>query len=285
MMLTQEQLGVLPVVPAEPSGVPRSYIVQKLREIPHVDRPWTQGLEFSDGQLIEASGDFPQGTGSYVRIVDPATGGTVRKITDGLGTPVFIEGIAKLGNSWFASTYVDHKLVQYDDQFKLVASHAFPWEGWGLARSVDENTFYATNSTEYLMYLDAQALQLKSVKVVTCLGQPVQGVNELESVADFFGRGPALLGNIINTRLVLVMDPSTAQCTGVFHLNDLEPKAADEAMGYHVANGIAYNAQADTYWLTGKNWKMMFEVNLAEDEQADAGQAVQMLSTHLAKFR
>lgn len=49
---------------------PRSYKVTKLRTIPHVDKPWTQGLEFSDdGRLIETSGDYPEAEGNHVSCV------------------------------------------------------------------------------------------------------------------------------------------------------------------------------------------------------------------------
>lgn len=36
----------------------------------------------------------PEGTGSYVRIIDQETGAPTRQITDGLAQPVFIEGIS-----------------------------------------------------------------------------------------------------------------------------------------------------------------------------------------------
>jgi len=279
LLLAQE--GVLSA--AESPDAPRNYVVRKVSEIPHLGKPWTQGLEFSEGHLIETSGDYPPGSGSYVRIVDPSTGDTVRKITVGLESPLFIEGIARMGNSWFASTYENHKLVEFDDQLNIKTSHDFPWQGWGLAPGTKGTTFLATNSTEYVMTLDAASLQTTSVKAATCFGKRVVGLNELETVQDFFGRGPAMLGNIINTRLVLVLDPSTAKCTGVFHLNDLEPIAREEQLGLHVANGIAYDKQTDTFWVTGKNWDKMFQIKLTEDEDADSNQAVRMLSGHLSR--
>jgi len=268
------------------SGAPKSYAVTKVRAIPHDGTPWTQGLEFSDdGRLVETSGDYPFGTGSYVRLVDMDTGMTTRKITDGLDRPIFIEGLSELDGRWFASTYEDHVALEYDNDFNFVKTHPFPWQGWGLTRSPDRKSFIATNSTEYVLTLEPGSFNLRSMKPATCLGQRVPGLNELEMVDDFLGQGPALLGNVIDTRLVLVLDPNSAVCTGAFHLHGLEPERKDEAQGNHVANGIAYNKQSGNFWVTGKNWDSMFEVSLDEDVGAALdgdGSAMDMLAKHLA---
>lgn len=270
---------------------PRSYLVTKLREMPHVGMPFTQGLEFTpSGQLVETSGDWPPGVGSFVRVLDPQTGYELRRTTDGLQnstrappSSIFIEGISQMGNHWFASTYTDKSVLEYDADFNFVKTHRFPWEGWGLSRSPDGSAFLATNGSEHLMALDPGTFEAVDVKVATCLGRRVTGLNELELVDDFLGRGPALLGNVINTRLVLVLDPATAQCTGVFELDgkQLEPQTANEEWGYHVANGIAYNKQNKTLYVTGKNWGKMFEIRV-EEAKSRHGDAMIALSEHLS---
>jgi len=262
---------------------PKTYVLSKVRQIPHVDKPWTQGLEMSDdGQLVETSGNYPDGVGSYVRLVDPDSGVTSKRVTAGLAAPVFIEGISELNGRWFASTYMDHVVIEYDRDFKMVKQHPFPWQGWGLTRSPDGESFLATNSSEWLLHLDSENFQLLSAKAVTCRGKTVPGLNELEYVDDFLGQGPAVLGNVINTRVVLVIDPITARCTGIFHLNDLEPVLASEQVGHHVANGIAYNRTNGNFWFTGKNWDSMFEASIAEDTEGSQQQAVSMLDAHMS---
>lgn len=262
---------------------PRGLAVTKLREIPHEGSPWTQGLEFSDdGLLVETSGDFPTGSGSLIRLVDPSTGAVVRKVTQGLDQPLFAEGISRVGDSWFLSTYEDHVVLEYDGDFAYLRSHPFEFEGWGLARSPDGKSFIATNSSEFLLSLDA-SFRIQSARAATCMGHAVPGLNELELVDDFLGRGPALLGNVINTRLVLVLDPATAKCTGVFHLRGLEKEEPTESAGYHVANGIAYNRETRTFWVTGKNWNSMFEVRVSDHAEAsgDGAEALALLRSHV----
>lgn len=266
-------------------GMPKSYAVVQLRQIPHLNKPFTQGLEFTpDGWLVETSGDYPPGVGSYVRIVDPATGATARKVTEGMHGPMFLEGITRLNDRWYASTYLNKVVLEFDERFNFVGSHTFPYEGWGLTRSQNGESFLATNGSEYFLSLEAGSFRLLSEKLVTCFGKAVQGLNELEFIEDFLGAGPAVLGNIIDTRLVLVLNPDTAICTAAFHLKDLEPEQAAEVGGFHVANGIAYNKQNGTLWVTGKNWESMFEIRLIE-EHAPQQEALHLLRSYLGSRR
>jgi len=180
----------------------------------------------------------------------------------------FVEGITNRGSGWLATTYTDNVALEYDSDMKLVQEHHYGWCGWGLSHSADGLTLYATNGSSYIMYLDAQTLALKDAKVAQCQGKPVTGINELESVSSFMGGGPALIGNVINTRLVMVLDPDTATCIGSFDLsNGLEQVDPGESAGFHVANGIAYLSETGNFVVTGKNWASMYEIKLTADLQ------------------
>lgn len=260
---------------------PVSFAVTKIREFPHMGQPWTQGLEFrGDGMLLETSGNYPPGSGSFVRVVNPADGTIVQKISEGLELPRFIEGITQLGDRWFASTYEDQVALEYDADMHLTATHPFPWNGWGLTHDAAGRLLLATNGSEYITVVDPSTFKAVDTKVATCMGKRVFGLNELEMVPDLLGHGPTLLGNVINTRLVLGLDPSTAKCTSVFHLAGLEQLQSSEEYGFHVANGIAFNRESGHLIVTGKNWDSMFEVSLAP-EGAGSGTALDMLAGHL----
>merc|ERR1719161_2308618 len=72
----------------------------------------------------------------------------------------------------------------------------------------------------------------------------------------------------MNTRLVLLIDPASGQCTGVMSLAGpgLEAVKDEEASGYHVANGLAYNKNTSRFIVTGKNWQNMYEISLSAPE-------------------
>jgi glutamine cyclotransferase len=263
-----------------------------LRRFEHPHAPWTQGLEFSsDGRLVETCGDFPTGVGSFVRVLDPESGKLQRSISDGLvdeaGKSRFIEGIVEREGRWYATTYHDKLAIEYDNDFKVVGTHRYPFNGWGLAVSSNGQSFLATNGTEYVMSLRVGTWELESTRVAHCMGRRIVGLNELEMVEDLAGTGPALLGNVVNTRLVLAMDPKTMTCTGVFHLEDTEPVEQNERAGYHVANGIAYNKKARSFFITGKNWKSMYEVDISKTSSSmssgagDGARAIELLESHL----
>lgn len=266
---------------SEKGSAPRSFVVKKLRELPHEKKPWTQGLEFTDdGQLLESSGDYPPGSGSFLRVLDWGTGGEVKRSTSGLDGR-FIEGVTKIGNDWIASTYQNGVALVYNDALQTVQTLPFKFNGWGLTHTVDGRQLIATNGTSGIMFLDAKTLAVQQVKVATCLDKEVAGLNELEMVPSFLSYGPTLLGNVINTRVVLAVDPSSGRCVGAFHLRGLEPLDPMEAQGFHVANGIAFNKKTGTYMVTGKNWASMFEVQILDQDDKGPQNALEELQRSL----
>jgi len=259
---------------------PRSYRLEVIRTFPHEGLPFTQGLEIhSDGHhLVETSGSYPTGTESYIRILDPATGKTVRSLKDGLEGR-FIEGIVQTENGhWFASTYTDKTAVEYDSNLNKIAEHTYPHMGWGLTRTPNGESFLATNSSEHILTLQKNTFEVLDSKVVTCMGKRVSGLNELEMLDDFMGLGPTILGNVYLSRLVLAVNPATGECIGAFDLNVLGVTETSEAAGFHAANGLAYNKSSGTLYATGKNWDTMYEVRILDDPQ---GITLPALSRHL----
>jgi glutamine cyclotransferase len=263
--------------------------VKVLRKFEHAHAPWTQGLQFaSDGRLIETCGDYPEGVGSFVRELDPKSGKVQRSTSAGLvddaGKNRFIEGIVEMGGRWFATTYEDKLAIEYDKNFKVVGTQHYPYLGWGLAVSPDSQSFLVTNGSEYVMSLGLGTWKHERTKVAHCMGKRLRGLNELEMVEDFAGTGPALLANLINTRLVFAMDPKTMECSGVFHLEDTESIEANERGGYHVANGIAYNKKSGTFVVTGKNWESMYEIQVskAKPRSAAGSRTGEMLESYLS---
>lgn len=254
-------------------AVPKSYEVTVVNRLPHRDKPFTQGLEMGTmgqyGQiLIETSGAYPPGTQSFIRGVDPRNGEVLWTSTAGLGDS-FVEGITQLGpdGHWYASVYqTPRRLLEYDANMQYVRDLPYYFDGWGLTRNRNSTAFLATNGSAYIMTLDTEDVAYQDSTPAMCLGHKVPGLNELEMVDDFLGGGPALLGNVYFTRVVLVLHPDSMECLGAFRLDGLEERVnKNEKFGYHVANGIAYDKHTGHLFVTGKNWDSMFEVSLREN--------------------
>lgn len=268
--------------------IPTTYKVVAKKKLPHLEKPFTQGLEFAtDGTLIETSGSFPPPTKSYVRGVNPETGDTLWRTDEGLNG-AFIEGVTRLGaeGHWFSTVYQEpHLALEYDEDFNYLRSYEYFFDGWGFTHTLDGSAFLATNGSSEVMQLDPATFKVQRSARATCLCEYVPALNELELVEDFMGKGPALLGNVYTSRVVLALDPQTMGCIGAFNLRGLdEPITLNEKSGYHVANGIAYRKSTNTYFLTGKNWDSMFEVELQDDPEDDSITQLQVWleSTHTA---
>jgi glutaminyl-peptide cyclotransferase len=111
-----------------------------------------------------------------------------------------------------------------------------------------------SDGTSTLHYLDPATLEeISTVEVIDTDG-PVERLNELEYIK---GR---IYANVLITNRVAVIDPTTGHVTAWIYLQGLlSPEEAEEA---DVLNGIAYDADADRLFVTGKLWPSLFEIEL-----------------------
>ena len=88
---------------------------------------------------------------------------------------------------------------------------------------------------------------------------PITQLNELEYI------NGQLYANIWQTDQIAIIDPETGEVTAWIDLTGLLP--ADELIQpVDVLNGIAYDADDDRLFVTGKLWPTIFEIELIELE-------------------
>ena len=80
----------------------------------------------------------------------------------------------------------------------------------------------------------------------------VSNLNELEYIQG------EVYANIYQQQKIAVINPQTGQVTAWVDLSGVS-----EAAG--VSNGIAYDAQNNRLFLTGKNWAHLYEMQLVPD--------------------
>ena len=84
---------------------------------------------------------------------------------------------------------------------------------------------------------------------------PAQLLNELECVGDH------VYANAWNTDFIFRIDKFTGVITGLIDASGLLTDAEKANLaGGSVLNGIAYNPESDTFFITGKQWNKLFEV-------------------------
>ena len=114
-----------------------------------------------------------------------------------------------------------------------------------------------SDSTSYLSIRDAETFALIFRGAITLDGQiiPPQLLNELECVGD------NIYANAWNTNYIFVIDKFTGVITALIDAAGLLTDAELAALSPgSVLNGIAWNPESETFFITGKQWPKLFEV-------------------------
>ncbi|MBL8995065.1 MAG: glutaminyl-peptide cyclotransferase [Spirochaetia bacterium] len=219
-----------------------------LRTIPRVP-VFTQGLVYDKGLLYESSGNYGH---SGVRILRAESGDLVKSVPS--PTTVFGEGLALVGDALYQLTWREEKSYTYDRstlQIKYFAS--YDGEGWGLA--VWKGMFVMTDGSSLLTFRQIQDFKVVSKKKVTLEGEPLRRLNELEVSPE------GLLANVWHENFIAVIDPSSGAVQAVIDAENLV-RLAKPPHNEAVLNGIAWAPEKESYFVTGKDWNLMFEVRL-----------------------
>lgn len=231
-------------------GKVRQYKVKVVKEYPHDEMSYTQGLFFQGDKMIETTGQKGEST---LRLVDLQTGKALRKLD--FDTKYFVEGSIVLDGDIFILTWQNKVAFVYDAKtFEYKRTYSYPREGWGL--TTDGKSLIASDGSARLYWMDKNFRQEKSL-TVKLNGRPINQLNELEWI------NGKIWANVYMTDMILIINPSsgevdaTVDCTGLLprHLRD---EYTD------VLNGIAYDPATKKIYLTGKYWKRLYEVELVE---------------------
>lgn len=216
---------------------------------PHDRGAFTEGLVFWDGMLIESTGLNGRST---LRKVDLISGRVTQEVA--LDDRYFGEGIAVLDGRIYQLTWQSHQGFIYDAAtMRREGDFTFTGEGWGL--TTDGHSLIMTDGTNRIRFIDPSTFQVTRTIDVFAHGEPVRKLNELEYVKG------ELYANVWQTEFVLRVDPATGRIIDSIDFVGILPQS-DRRRDTDVMNGIAYDAQGDRLFVTGKNWPTLFEVKV-----------------------
>ena len=228
----------------------RRYGVKVVAEYPHDAQAYTQGLFWHDGKLYESTGLNGK---SSLRIVDLKSGKPLKKI--GFDKAYFGEGSVILGDKLYMLTWENKVLFVYDaNTLEYLKTYSYPREGWGL--TTDGKSLIASDGSNRIYFLDPD-LKLQKTLNVTIDGRPLKFLNELEWID---GR---IWANVYTTNSIVIINPRSGEVEGLIDCTGLLPDRL-RTPGTDVLNGIAINPADGKIYLTGKNWKRLYEVTLVE---------------------
>jgi glutamine cyclotransferase len=206
-------------------------------------------LVFEDGVLYEGTGR--QGY-STLRRVDLESGDVlqIRKLPDQL----WGEGITIFGERIIQLTWQSGVGFVYDkNSFELLKEFHYPTEGWGITH--DGKRLIMSDGTSTLRFLDPETFEEIGRIEVYDEDKPVTRLNELEYVQG------EIYANVWQTDRIARIAPDTGEVMGWIELAGiLSPEDRTESMD--VLNGIAYDAENDRLFVTGKLWPRLFEIEL-----------------------
>jgi glutamine cyclotransferase len=228
------------------SAVPRATPIV-LRTLPHDTQAFTQGLFYCKGLLYESTGLYGQ---SSLRVLDPKDGRLIRNIPV---PDIFAEGCAKMDSTVVQLSWREGGAPIYSfPGLFLKGSFSYTGEGWGLTS--DSASFYMSNGSDTLYIRDKRFVVRKKV-AVTLGKERLTNINELEYVKGL------VYANVWYNNSIYVIRPSTGAVVRVIDCTALVEQNAARS-DQNVLNGIAYNNDTGTFYLTGKRWQFIFEVRL-----------------------
>ncbi len=232
---------------------PIQYDYRIRQNYPHDRKAFTQGLTFHNGYMYEGTGQKGE---SNIRKVDLKTGEVLQ--TKYIPSQYFGEGITIYNNKLYQLTWRSRKGFIYDlETFDQIREFTYHTEGWGLTNMGDTLVMSDGSATLYL--LNAETLsEIGRIKVYN-QDRAINDLNELEYI------NGEIHANVYQKDEIVIINPKNGKVTGVINLAGL----FDLNMNHRdidVLNGIAYDPQTGRYFVTGKNWTQLFEIELIRRE-------------------
>ncbi len=239
------------------AGCQQQRVTQKIPEVlasfPHDPIAFTQGLLLHNGKFYESTGLYNQ---SDLREVDIETGQVIRILP--LEDQYFAEGLARVEDKLIQITWREGKAFVYDlETFNLEKTFDYTTEGWGLC--YDGESLFMTDGTSTLYKRDPTSFEVSREVTVRLNNEAVIYLNELECVGNF------VYANIWQSDRIVKIDKASGNVVSEIDASNLLTASEKATLSRDaVLNGIAYNAEKDTFYLTGKLWPKLFEVKFVE---------------------
>jgi glutamine cyclotransferase len=219
---------------------------------PHDVRAFTQGLEFHKGELLESTGQYER---SRLRRVEIATGKVLQEHK--LARQYFGEGITLFGDKIYQLTWQEKTCFLYDrETFKPIKTFAYQGEGWGLTN--DGKHLVMSDGTSRIRFLNPDTFQQVRYIDVRDGDKRVTQINELEYIHG------EIWANMLGSKYIVRINPADGRVIGWINCTNFVPKEIPPNDPERVLNGIAFDAETNRIYITGKLWPVLYELQLGE---------------------
>ena len=224
-----------------------------INRYPHDTHAFTQGLVFHEGFLYEGTGLQGQ---SSLRKIELESGEILKMIR--LPNHIFGEGITLSKDRIVQLTWSSRKGFVYDrDSFALLQKFSYKTEGWGITS--DGERLMMSDGSSMITFLDPENFtEIGKIQVCDVNG-PVEKLNELEYIKG------EIYANVWRSERIVRIAPDTGKVTGWIDLEGILLREGP-IKPVDVLNGIAYDAEKDRLFVTGKLWPKVYEIKIVEKQ-------------------
>ena len=224
------------------------YDYRVVAEYPHSTKSYTQGLQYVDGVMWEGTGR--EGS-SYLQTIDLKTGEV--NILASLPNSEFGEGITHYKDRIYQLTWESHKAYLYDSKGNFIKNITYRGEGWGI--TTDGEHLYMSDGSSTIRRINPETFATEESICVTLNGSPLDLLNELEWIDGH------IWANVYLTDAIVEIDPKTGIVVGFIDLPELRGRLKQNPEA-EALNGIAHNASTGNFYVAGKDWNRIFEIEV-----------------------
>jgi glutaminyl-peptide cyclotransferase len=229
------------------------YGYKVVAKYPHSRDSYTEGFFYLNGLFYEGTGMTGH---SAVLAITPATGQPVQHTE--LPPQYFGEGIIDWGPNLLEWTWQTHVGFVYDRfSMRVLREFHYTGEGWGMTRTAKE--LITSDGTSTLRFRDPDTFAETRNIVVRDGKQPVDQLNELEYIRT--KTGGEIYANVWHSDRIARISPVDGHVIAWIDLTGILPDS-QRVNAESVLNGIAYDAQHDRLFVTGKQWPTVFEIKV-----------------------
>lgn len=241
---------------------PVVYTYKIVNTYPHDTNAYTQGLEFHDGFMYETTGRNGK---SWLRKVDYKTGKVLQQ--ENLEEKYFGEGMTILNDKiyWLTWQFGEGFIYNLSD-FNRIGNFKYKKsiEGWGLTNN--KKHLIKSDGTNKIWFLNPETLEEEYAIQVYSNKYKIDRLNELEWIDGKIYANRWITDRPIKS-IIVIIDPKSGIVEGIINLNGLrEEILKSQKLIDHdeVLNGIAYDAKNKRFFVTGKHWGKLFEIELVK---------------------
>ncbi|BBM88656.1 hypothetical protein COTS27_00338 [Spirochaetota bacterium] len=248
------------IQPLTSAPLPHSYHLEIISRIPHNNQIFTQGLVIHNRMLYESGGLYRKSTlRRYSLDHHTLSPQTIHNLAD----HYFAEDITFYKGSLIQLTWKEMTALRYDLNLNPIGMTSYHGIGWGICTS--EQGLFTSDGSANLTLRTPSDFTPKKTLFVKEHNLPISNLNALTLRKHPKDNIEYIYANVWFENDIIEINSLTGNVTARIDASTLpaeNPNAQTDPN--NVLNGIAYDFQTDTFWITGKRWNWLYNIRLKE---------------------